>query len=233
MQKDELNTIRFAAIICLVCSMGLAAVQGALRPMQERNRKIDGQVNVLKALAPDFAPDGTPLSQDEQERYFLYGSMPREWIPMYFDEFVEVSEVTFGEEDVRELYTLRNPDGETVSVAFPAEGKGLWSTVHSVVGLQPDLATIRGITFFDHGETPGLGGECSRPWFQANFRGKKLWDDGAPVRFEVAKGAAEPETDYKVDGMSGATITGNGIQRFLNETFREYNEAVFESKRVM
>lgn len=51
------------------------------------------------------------------------------------------------------------------------------------------------------------------------------------MKFEVAKGEADPETPYKVDGMSGATITGNGIEKFINETFRLYNKAVFTSQR--
>jgi Na+-transporting NADH:ubiquinone oxidoreductase subunit C len=233
MQKDDINTIRFAAIICLVCSMALAGVQGALRSTQERNKRIDEQINVLKALSPNFDPQGEALSDEDQEKYFLLGRVPKDWIPIYFEGFVEQNEIEIEEGDTRILYQLKNKEGEIVSYAFPAEGKGLWSTVHSYVGLQPDLATIRGITFFDHGETPGLGGECSKPWFQGNFQGKKLWDNGEPVRFEVAKGSADPQTDYKVDGMSGATITGNGIQRFLNETFREYNAAVFERKRAM
>lgn len=232
MQKDDLNTIRFAAIICLVCSMGLAGVQGSLRGMQQKNKMIDGQINVLKALNPDFAPDGTPLSEEERLSYFLEGQVPKELIPEYFEKFVVKEDVTLedGKSDI--LYKLEK-EGKVLAYAFPAQGKGLWSTVHSFVGLQSDMATIRGITFFDHGETPGLGGECSKPWFQQNFRGKKLWDDGEPVKLMIAKGEAEPETPYNVDGMSGATITGNGIEKFVNLTFREYNEAVFSEKRAM
>jgi len=231
MQKDELQTIKFAAIICLACSMALAGVQGTLRGRQERNKQIDKQINVLKALAPTFDPEGNELSEEEVDLYFVQGKVPKEWIPSYFENFVKSEDVTLPDGTATILYELSKED-QVVSVAFPAQGKGLWSTVHSYVGLETDLATIRGVTFFDHGETPGLGGECSKPWFQRNFQGKKLWSDGEPVKFEVAKGSADPETPYKVDGMSGATITGNGIQKFVNETFRMYNEAVFQSQRT-
>lgn len=230
MQKDELQTIKFAAIVCLVCSMALAGVQGTLRGRQERNRQIDKQINVLKALTPTFTPEGEPLSEEDVDLYFVQGKVPKSWIPDYFEQYVDSKDITLPDGTETLLYELKKDD-QLVSVAFPAQGKGLWSTVHSYVGLETDLATIRGVTFFDHGETPGLGGECSKPWFQRNFQGKKLWEDGEPVKFEVAKGAADPETPYKVDGMSGATITGNGIQKFVNETFRLYNDAVFAAQR--
>ena len=231
MQKDEIQTIKFAAIVCLICSMALAGVQGTLRSKQERNKQIDKQINVLKALAPTFDPEGNPLSEENVDLYFVQGKVPKEWIPDYFQNFVQSEDVTLPDGTASILYKLNRED-ELVSVAFPAQGKGLWSTVHSYVGLETDLATIRGVTFFDHGETPGLGGECSKPWFQRNFQGKKLWENGEPVKFEVAKGTADPVTPYKVDGMSGATITGNGIQKFVNETFRQYNEAVFQPQRT-
>jgi len=232
MQKDDVNTIRFAAIICLVCSMALAGVQGTLRSTQQRNKQIDGQINVLKALNPDFAPDGSQLSDEVRLAYFLEGKVPKELIPQYFENFVVTEEVPLEDEKIGKLYTLKKDD-KILAYAFPAEGKGLWSTVHSYVGLQSDMSTIRGITFYDHGETPGLGGECSKPWFQENFRGKKMWLDGEPVKLMIAKGTAEPVTDHNVDGMSGATITGNGIQKFVNLTYQQYNEAVFSERRAM
>lgn len=226
MQKDEIHTIKFAAIVCLICSLSLAGIRTVLLPIQVRNQRIDNQINVLKALFPDFDPQGNALSLEDRDRLFTQGRVPREWIPLYFDQFVTTEETEAGP-----LYILSR-DGQPIAYAFPAAGKGLWSTVHSYIGLEPDLATIRGVTFFDHGETPGLGGECSKPWFQRNFRGQKLWYEGEPVTLEVAKGRAEPGSRTQVDGMSGATITGNGIQRFMNSIFRTYNEKVFESLRA-
>jgi Na+-transporting NADH:ubiquinone oxidoreductase subunit C len=230
MQKDDLKTIKFAAIVCLICSMALAGVQGTLDGKQKENKRIDAQINVLKALSPDFDPDGKPLSAEDRDLYFVDGKVPKAWISRYFDNFVEKKEVELPEGVKGDLYILRR-DKQVVAYAFPAEGKGLWSTVHSYIGLEPDLATLRGVTFFDHGETPGLGGECSKPWFQKNFRGKLLWENGEPVTFLVAKGKADPGSASAVDGMSGATITGNGIQKFVNQTFRAYNETVFTAKR--
>lgn len=228
MQKDELYTIKFAGIVCLVCSMALAGVKGSLNSRQETNKRIDQQINVLKALFPSFTPDGEELDLERRDELFTQGQVPKEWIPRYFEEFVEIEDLELSGGKTGKLYKLKK-DGELQSVAFPAQGKGLWSTVHSYVGLNPDLATIKGVTFFDHGETPGLGGECSKPWFQRNFRGKRLLKDGEPVSFEVVKGKAPEDAESAVDGMSGATITGNGIQRFLNDTYETYYTSVFQN----
>lgn len=233
MQKDDIHTIRFAAIVCLACSLSLAGVRTVLLPRQQENARIDRQVNVLKALFPDFDPQGNPLDLEQRDLLFTQGRIirsNREWITQYFENFVTTEDVTLPDGTQSNLFVLSR-DGQPVAFAFPAEGKGLWSTVHSFVGLEADLATIRGVTFFDHGETPGLGGECSQPWFQRNFRGQRLWRDGEPVTLRVVKGGADPNSDTEVDGMSGATITGNGIQRFVNSTFRAFDEAVFQSMR--
>ena len=235
MQKDDLNTIRFAAIICLACSLVLAGVRTMLKSTQERNLQIDKQVMVLKALYPSFDPDGNPLTAEEQEELFLEGKIKKEhkdWIPRYFESYVSTNSVALPKDQAGMLYKLVR-DEKVEAIAFPAEGKGLWSTVHSYVGLEPDLATIRGVTFFDHAETPGLGGECSKPWFQKNFQQQVIYTNGAPVTLEVVKGKAEMGDRHAVDGMSGATITGNGIQKFVNNTFRAYNEAVFEDMRPL
>ena len=90
---------------------------------------------------------------------------------------------------------------------------------------------MRGVTFFDHKETPGLGGECSKPWFQKNWVGKKIAVNAEPVMIKVVKGKAEPDDPHAVDGMAGATITGNGIQKFVYNTYKQYNTAVFDGLR--
>ncbi len=250
MQKGDLKTIRFAAVVCVICSLVLASVSSALRERQAENRKLDKQVNILKAFRPAIDPEGKPLSEEEQARLFDHGGISREMISAYFTKYVSeilvdhggrvVEGKTSADYDPRVLenpsvepnilYVWKGADGAPEKYAFPSQGKGLWSTVHAYIGLKGDLATIQGVTFFDHGETPGLGGECSTPWFQANFRGQLLFKDGEPTPFEVVKGRAadyygkdDPQSRYAVDGISGATITGKGIQRFVRNDFKRYN----------
>ena len=230
MQKDDLTTIGFAAVVCLIASLGLAGVRTALKPLQDLNVRVDEQIQILKALRPDFKPDGTALTDEEVEQYWTAGKPDKTLIPAYFSNNVTTNLVVLEEGGTNSLYTL-SKDGEPVAYAFPAQGKGLWSTIKSVVGLEKDLATIRGITFFGHAETPGLGGECSKPWFQSQWQGKLAFAEGAPVQIKVDKGKADPSDPSAVDGMSGATITGNGIQKFVYTTYKEYNSAVFTDMR--
>jgi Na+-transporting NADH:ubiquinone oxidoreductase subunit C len=229
MQKDDLRIVGFTVTMCLLSSIMLAgtvkALSGRISENQENNRKL----NVLRAFRPQVAPDGTPLSEERFHQYFDLGKMPKDLIKAYYDGFVREQEVEVlvdGQPAPRPLF-IWEVDGKPKYYAFPAEGMGLWSVIHSYIALEADLATISGVTFFDHGETPGLGGECSKPWFQKNFVGKKLFKDGKPVDFKVVKGkvADKANLDHEtaVDGMAASTLTGNGIQAFVTEGFRSYN----------
>jgi Na+-transporting NADH:ubiquinone oxidoreductase subunit C len=115
------------------------------------------------------------------------------------------------------VYLEKN--GERVEkVILPVEGKGLWSTMYGFVALSADLQTIEGLTFYSHGETPGLGGEIDNPRWLALWPGRRAFDaQGAPA-IEVIKGAAGPpsEAPYQVDGLSGATITARGVTYLLH-----------------
>ena len=86
--------------------------------------------------------------------------------------------------------------------------------------------TVKGITFYNHGETAGLGGEVDKPWFQNNFKGKKFVDnDGNLVGIQTMKGGVDdtsPEAYHQVDGISGATMTGKGLNIFLMNDLRTY-----------
>ena len=104
-------------------------------------------------------------------------------------------------------------DGKLQAIIVPISGKGLWSTLYGYLALAPDTRTIRGITFYEHGETPGLGGEVDNPRWQALWKGRLAYDDSWRPAIGVKKGrAGSVERDpYQVDGLSGATITSRGV----------------------
>lgn len=240
MQKDDRRILTFAAIVCVTCSLLLSATAAVLKKRQEYNVELDRKLNVLKAFGVEVvnAKGKRIVSADEVEAYFTD----------YISEIIlerDSGSVLEGEtsadlsSDDLKLKTklplyLWTEDGRTTKYAFPISGYGLWSTLYGYMALEGDLATVIGVTFYKHNETPGLGGEASAPWFQNQFGGKTVWKDGGLVPFEVVKGGVEgryPDgCDHCVDGISAATITSNGIQDFIREDL-EYYEAYFKTIR--
>jgi Na+-transporting NADH:ubiquinone oxidoreductase subunit C len=100
---------------------------------------------------------------------------------------------------------------------LPVEGMGLWGTMYGFVAIDDDNETIRGLTFYEHKETPGLGGEVDNPSWKAKWPGRKAYGPEGEPRIKVIKGPAGPpeEAPYSVDGLSGATITSNGVTNLL------------------
>ena len=107
-------------------------------------------------------------------------------------------------------------DGDKIDqIILPVHGAGLWSTMYGYLALEPDASTVRGLRFYDHGETPGLGDQIDKPAWRAQWAGKSLFDDNGAPRIEVIKGDVDdtsPTAVYEVDGLAGATLTGRGVQ---------------------
>ena len=130
------------------------------------------------------------------------------------------------------LYPIykRVSNNVTQGYSIPISGKGLWGTMFGYFSIESDGATAKGITFYAHKETPGLGGEEDKAWFQNNFIGKKFINEkGDLIGIKVVKGKADPSSDYEVDGISGATITSKGLESFLVEDLKKYESLKSES----
>lgn len=202
MRKGDSYTILFAAGICLTCSLLLSVTAAALKGRQDANRRLDQQRNVLKCMGVD----ARSLSGDE--------------VTEIYNGHIEQIDVNKDSESALPLLLWRD-EGNITKYAFPISGKGLWSTIKGFLALEADGETIAGISFYEHGETPGLGGEIEKPWFQDQFAGKQVWNKG-PVEFQIVKGDAG-DNPYAVDGISGATMTSRGVQKFLNTDLRKYD----------
>ena len=229
MQKDDRQLILFALAVCVTCSVLLSGVAAGLRDRQQREIELDRRINVLKAFGVETRDDaGSRISAADVDDIFAdhIGEMA---LHAETGEEIDPEELDPRKVRTKEQLPLYywHEDGERQRYAFPVSGAGLWSTIYGFLALDEDLATISGVTFYDHGETPGLGGEIERPWFQEQFQGKKLLKDGDPVEMQTVKGGVEsryPEGNpHAIDGISGATITGKGVTRFISEDFRRYN----------
>jgi Na+-transporting NADH:ubiquinone oxidoreductase subunit C len=121
-------------------------------------------------------------------------------------------------------------DGALSAIILPIEGKGLWSTLYGFISLEGDAATVRGLTFYQHAETPGLGGEVDNPKWKAQWAGKDVYGDDGEIAIEVVKGAARNK-DHEIDGLSGATLTSRGVSYLVefwigDDGFGQYLETI-------
>lgn len=233
MRKSDSYTVFFAAIICIACSLTLSVTSALLRERQDEQSELDRRLNILKAFdVPIRDAQGRKLGVQEVNRIFgehiqevVIDTSSGQVVPN-----LSSFDLTRAQIESREklpLYEWRDGD-EIRKVAFPTSGKGLWSTIYGYMALDSDLDTILGVTFYRHGETPGLGGEISADWFQNQFRGKKILRNGKLQTFQIVKGRVADRypsgNDHAVDGISGATLTGKGINQFLNRDLELYEK---------
>jgi len=208
----------------------IAITADNLRERQEINEELDIKKNILYALGYKQNIDN-PWTNKIVES--LYNNSINE---VYIDRKGTVYKK---QEDIEKnplkIYQ-RMDNGLITGYAIPIEGKGLWGTMYGYFAIEPDAVTVKGITFYRHKETPGLGGEVDKDWFKNNFIGKRLVDnDGKLVSIEVIKGFVsekDPEAYRKVDGISGATITGKGVTNFLKKDLDKY-EPYFKKIRML
>jgi Na+-transporting NADH:ubiquinone oxidoreductase subunit C len=133
----------------------------------------------------------------------------------------------------RSLVYLVKKDGQLDQVVLPIRGKGLWSTLYGFLALDSDMQTIRGITFYEHGETPGLGGEVDNPKWKAKWKKKRGFDDEGNIRIEVIRGEVDPKQAdhvYQVDGLAGATITARGVSNLVRYWLGDHGFGPFLAK---
>ena len=107
---------------------------------------------------------------------------------------------------------------------LPISGKGLWSSLYGYFAIDnKNYSTVKGITFYQHGETPGLGAEITKDWFKSSFIGKEIYSDNNIKSILVSKaGQADSDNLYEVNGISGATITGRGVEELLKRDLLRY-----------
>ena len=226
--RSDAYTIVFTTIITVILGLGLSYTADSLRERQILNEELDIKKNILSVLG--YKQD-TPWTNEEVQS--LYDSNINE---------IRIDEVGLVLDEVDKsgnfAYTIyqSSENNMVTGYAIPIAGKGLWGTMYGYFAIEPDAETVKGITFYKHKETPGLGAEVDKDWFKNNFIGKKLTDkNGELVSIEVVKGyvsKTDPEALHKVDGISGATITGTGLTTFLKSDLEKYEPYFARVRRV-
>ena len=231
-------TLRFAAIVAFIASAVVASTALVLRPRQEANRLLDQHRQVLEATG--LATAGERLARPEVTRLFneniqavvvhlRSGEVSPELDPAAFDQRrASTDPETSRAAPENDAGVSRIPDhalvyhvvrnGEIDQLVLPFQGVGLWSTMYGFLALSADLSTVRGISIYEHAETAGLGALVSDPEWRALWVGRRVFDDEWRPRLRVLKGPAPPPSvsPYEVDGLAGATLTGNGVTAALH-----------------
>ena len=239
MRRDSVTgTIVVAAVLCVVCSVVVSTAAVVLKPRQDANAKLDMQKNVLAAAGLlDEGDDAAAIKAkfekvkrqiidldtgevaSEEELKEAGITNIDEYDPAEAANNDELNQVVTGLPGIPTIakysvvYVAETEDGKLEAVVLPIYGKGLWSTMYGFLALDADLTTAKGITFYDQEETPGLGGEVDNPKWKNQWPGKKLRTKDGEVLIEVVKG--QGSGDSEVDGLSGATITTNGVNDFV------------------
>ncbi len=242
--RDSLsNTLVVSIVLCVVCSLAVSAAAVALRPYQEANEVVDRQRNILDASGLAQGEFGLPASElTVAQINELYERVEERLVDLQTGQYVTDMDVatynpqaaakdaelsvptndpqyTIGRnrrERIARVFLVMNPKTGGISqVVLPVYGRGLWSTLYGYLAIRRDLETVQGLTFYEHGETPGLGGEVDNPRWKAQWTGVKLYDDQGQQALGVARGPAPADSQYLVDGLSGATITSNGVTHLV------------------
>lgn len=232
-------TIFFALIVGLICASLVSVASVVLKPRQDANARLYMEKNVL--IAAGLVEPGTALTVAEVNAIFAESVVTR-LIDLETGQALDLPSAEARQFDQR----LARNDPETSDVApdndagirrlperapvffieengtfsqvvIPVDGLGMWGTVYGFLSLGPDADTVKGMTFYEHKETPGLGAEIANPDWLEIWEGRRAYDDAGNIQLTVIKGQAGSAADdpYRIDGLAGATITGDAVTRFI------------------
>ncbi len=228
--NDSIKKTLFVVIaLSLVCSIVVSASAVLLRDKQRENAVLDKQSKIIDVAGYSAA------SPTEVRALYASNIEPR-LVDFATGDFVDGDAAAYdqrqsakdpaqsikltGEQDAAKIIRRANTGvvylvkegAETTKVIIPVHGNGLWSMMYAFVAIETDGNTVSGLTYYEQGETPGLGGEIENPTWRAQFVGKKLFDENHKPAIEIVKGGAPEGSEHGVDGLSGATLTAVGVQ---------------------
>lgn len=240
--KDSIgNTLKVAIGLCLVCATVVSSAAVGLRSMQQANKLKDRKANILAAAGlMENDPDVNELYASRIIDRVIDLDSGEDVTDQVAEEFDGVAnfdpiELAEANDDVHSdklqddpatikrrekrahVYIVKssNTDDTPLMYVFPIRGKGLWSILKGFIALDSDLKTIRGITYYSHAETPGLGGEVDNPEWKSHWtQDKLLYNEKGEVAIQLVK-TEWKDLPHNIDALSGATITCRGVEKML------------------
>ncbi|MBG9995499.1 Na(+)-translocating NADH-quinone reductase subunit C [Pseudoalteromonas sp. NZS127_1] len=220
------KTLSVVVALCLVCAIIVSFASVQLRPLQQANKEKDIQSNILAAAGIDKV-ENVLETFDAKIEARVVNMTTGEFVdtdPTIFDfeksKYDAALSVSLKEKGVKDIagiqrvtkespvYISKKEDGSVDAIILPIQGYGLWGLMYGFISLESDAETVKSIIFYKHNETPGLGGEIQNPQWTATWEGKEL-----PI--QIVKGTAGND-EHKIDGLSGATLTSNGVDHAVD-----------------
>ena len=222
-------------VLSLVCSVLVSSAAVLLKPMQQRNVELARKARILEVaglMDPQVSIETLFQGVETRLVELATGEFTDALDPETFDQVVAARDPELGVaippwEDIAGIsrraryapvYLVRDDAGAIDMVILPVHGYGLWSTMYGFLALSGDGQEVRGLTFYQHAETPGLGGEIENPRWLARWEGRKVFGPEGEVRLQVVHGSVDPNStwaDWSVDGLSGATLTADGVSNMV------------------
>lgn len=221
-----MNKMIIPLIACIACAVVVSVTAVTVRPEQNLNVENEKKLKILAAAG---------ITTDEVEKEF--SKIKTLYVDFKSNQLVEVTEnydhikassnvaqsslvpkeqdiaILKRRENVAPIYVWYSEQNQIQKIVLPIRGYGLWGTLYGYLSLDADLNTVKGIEYYDHKETPGLGGEVDNPVWKSDWSGKKVYDSSGNVVLYVTKGPSTEE--YEIDGISGATLTSNGVSNMI------------------
>ena len=231
---NKIKTITVVAVLCLVCSIFVSASAVALKPIQQKNKQVEKKTKILEIaglmerggdvdeLFKQFTPKVVELSTGE----YVDDIDPTAYDQRKAAKKPELSVPVGRSDDIASIKRqakyatvyLVEQDDQVKKIVIPVHGYGLWSTLYGYMALDGDGKTVTGFGFYEHAETPGLGGEVDNPKWKGLWPGKVVYGENGDVQLRVVKGNVDPSkpgSEHKVDGLAGATLTSQGVSNLV------------------
>lgn len=235
MRQSNLYIIGYSAILTIVCGGLLAFASQSLKPLQDANVELERKQNILATVIE--LKEGDDINQ-------IYAARIKEVVIDFQGNLkpeIKAADVVIAREYKKKpedrllpVYEFRSLTDSTKveNAVMPVFGYGLWNNIWGFVALQSDFNTVQGVKFEHTGETPGLGARITSEEIQSRYKGKQIFEGDNIITIAMQKGEGKDYANdpHKVDGMSGATLTGKGINNMLEDYFKCYKNYLGKNK---
>ena len=243
---EKIKSIQFVMIVSFVSSLLLAFVAMSLKPSIDKNIILDKKQSILKSIDIDVSNLSSIQLDDMYSSHIQEMVIDKDgnlinnvklsdivWIENKSNgstNYIFKSDGNTYTNDFLPIYKTSNPNGYII----PISGKGLWSTMKGYFAIGEDKNSTLGIVFYEHGETPGLGAEVDKLWFQKQFKinmGKKIFNsENELVSIYINKKKQTNKKSHEVDGITGATVTSDGVTKFLKRDLERYKNFLIRQR---